>query len=282
MIAGTSARFGAEVARQSGLATDIARLQDQVSTQKRLGAPSDDPAGAARVGAIRQVQADDAAYLANTNIAAAVATRADSAMASLSASLDRATELLTRAASGTDNADGRAAAAVELRSLATDIGQLANTRDSRGVALFPDGEPLAVPIAPGVAVAPTVSRAALFGTTGTDGQPTDIAAMLAAAADAVGGVNGQAGASAALAAVTRTAAQVVQVRTDHGLRAARVDARADAIADTATSLKIERSGIEDTDIAAAISLITSKMTSLQAAQAVFAKINRQTLFDVLG
>ena len=283
MISGTSASVSA--ARFSALSGDIAKLQDQISSGKKLTQASDDPAGSIRVGVIRQVQADDAAYSANINSASALSTRADSAMGTLSSSLDRARELVTAAANGTANDDARAAAATELRSLAQDVGQLAQTKDSRGNALFPESAPSAIPIAPGVQVAATVSRSALFGVTGADGQPTDIAAMLNAAADAVSGTDQATRTTAsqsALTAIVGASSQVADVRADQGLRAARFDARSDAIASETTALATERSGIEDTDVDSAITLITSKMTTLQAAQAVFAKVNKQTLFDVLG
>lgn len=285
MISGTSARLSAEIARQGNLSSDIAKLQDQISTGKRLGQPSDDPAGSLRVGAIRQVQADDTAFAANVTTAAATATRADAAMSSLSTSLDRARELMTQASSGTANADARAAAAIELRSMALDVAQLAATRDTNGQPLFPEGQPLAVPIGPGVQVAPSVSRQTLFGVTNADGTTTDIAGMLNAAADALG-IAGDAARGAAtaasLSAIANTSTQVADVHAAQGLRAARIDARGDAMATEQTGLATERSGIEDTDISAAITLITAKMTTLQAAQAVFAKVSRQTLFNVLG
>ena len=284
MISGTRTRLSAEIARQTGLANDIARLQDQVSTGRRLVSPSDDPVGHARLTAIRQVQADDAAYGANINAGAATATRADNAMGSLSSTLDRAKELVTLAANGTTNADARAAAATELRSLAKDVAQLAQSKDSRGQALFPTEQPLAIPIGPGVQVAATVSRDTLFGFAKADGGATDIAAMLNAAADAATATDAPArtsGLAEALTGVEKAAAQAINVRADQGLRAARFDARADAIANDGVTLATERSGIEDTDYSAAIALITSKMTTLQAAQAVFAKVSKQTLFDVL-
>ena len=43
----------------------------------------------------------------------------------------------------------------------------------------------------------------------------------------------------------------------------------------------ERSGLEDTDIQAVIARLSSQQLSLQAAQAVFARVNENTLFDIL-
>ena len=49
MISGTRYRLTVEINRQAELARDIARSQAEVSTSKRILAPSDDPTGAARV-----------------------------------------------------------------------------------------------------------------------------------------------------------------------------------------------------------------------------------------
>lgn len=283
MISGTSARLSAGIALQSSLSNDIATLQAQVSTGKRLGQPSDDPLASTQVAVIRAAQADDAAYKGNVDAAAATATRADSAMSSLSSSLDQALELVTQAANGANSAEGRTAAAAQLRSLAASITQLSQTKDSNGQPLFSDGPAMAIPIAQGVQVAPTVSKSALLSLPNQDGTGADIPAMLNAAADAIAGAgNTSAAAQPFLSAIKTASDQVATLHADQGVRAAQIDARGDAIATDKTDLATRRSGLEDTDLSAAISLITSKMTSLQAAQAVFAKVNSRTLFDAIG
>ena len=285
MIAGTSARMSASVALQSSLQNDISTLSNQISTGKRLTQASDDPAAAAQVDVLRRTEADDATYKDNASAAAATATRADSAMTSLSTALTEAQTLLTQSATGTDNADGRAAAAAQLRSIAQSITQLSQQKDSNGQPLFPEGPALAVPIADGVQVAPSVSRATLFTTTDAQGNITNIADLLSAAADAMGGATSATAATVAgpfLSAVQAASANVTAVHSDQGVRAAQIDARQDAIASDQVNLASRRSDLEDTDIAAAMSTIATKMTSLQAAQAVFAKISSRSLFEALG
>jgi flagellar hook-associated protein 3 FlgL len=282
VIANTAARSAASTALQSALANDIARLQNQVDTGKRLSQPADDPVAAARVDAIRQVQSNDTAYLANADAASATATRADSAMSSVATALTQALQLATQSANGTGNADGRAAAAAQLRSLAQGITDVANQKDSNGQPLFPTGTANAVPIADGVTVAPTVSRATLLGT-GGDG--TDMVAMLNAAADAIGAADDTSAATATapyLSAIQAASDRLTTVQADQGVRAAAIDTHSAAIKTDQTDLATQRSGLEDADVASALSLIASKMTTLQAAQAVFAKVNSRTLFDALG
>ena len=285
MISGTSARFTAEVARQSALANDITTLQNQVSTGKKLAAPSDDPAGNARLDGIRREQADDAAYATNIDVVQATATRVDAAMTSLSASLDQARTLMTQASSGTYSADQRAMAAQQLRGIAGDIATLVAQKDTNGGPLFPDGNALAIPIGDGQQVQATVSKSALIGTTGADGKPSDMVAMLNDAAAALGisdNVARAAATGASLDAIGAAVGQVANLHGTQGIAAATIKARQDAIADAKPDLADARSAIEDTDVSEAISLITSKMTTLEAAQAVFAKVNAKSLFDVLG
>jgi len=280
MIGGTSARISAEIARQSALSRDIAKLQDQVSTGKKLATPSEDPAGNARLGAVRRAQSDDAAFADNVEVASAVATRADSAIGSLTTALDRARELAIAARSATYSANDRKIAAAELRGIAQDIAQIAAQKDSRGQPLFPEGEPLAIPIAPGTRVSATVSRDVLFGT-----GDTSLAGIVGATADALEIEDGDARTAAtatSLDAITAGSDRVAGLHGEQGVRAARIDARREALADKAVVLDDERKAIEGADVSAAITLITSKLNTLEASQAVFAKLNRQTLFDILG
>ena len=48
------------------------------------------------------------------------------------------------------------------------------------------------------------------------------------------------------------------------------------------ALKSERSNIEDTDVTEATPRMNAAILTLEAAQASFVRINRQTLFDLLG
>jgi flagellar hook-associated protein 3 FlgL len=279
MISG-STRISAEIARQSAMSRDIAKLQDQVSTGKRLTSPSEDPAGNAQLGAIRRTQADDATFAANSDAATATATRADSAMSALSTALDRVRELSVAARSATYSESDRKIAATELRGIADDIAQMANQKDPRGQPLFPEGQPIAFPIGEGTQVAATVSRADLFGS-GSD----SLSSIVSAAADALE-ISNPAARSAATAtsmdAIAAGSDRVAQVHGEHGVRAARIDSHRDALTDRAILLTDERNAIEGADVSGAIALITGKLNTLEAAQSVFARINRQNLFDILS
>ena len=52
MISGTRYRLDQEISRQLALSRDVAKAQTQLSTQKRIQSPSEDPVAAARISTI--------------------------------------------------------------------------------------------------------------------------------------------------------------------------------------------------------------------------------------
>jgi flagellar hook-associated protein 3 FlgL len=85
-----------------------------------------------------------------------------------------------------------------------------------------------------------------------------------------------------LDAIDAGAGHITQVRTDQGVRAARFDQAKDDLDSNGEDLAVERNGLESTDLTYALSEFQSKQTALQAAQTLFAKTNRSSLFDLLG
>jgi flagellar hook-associated protein 3 FlgL len=284
MISGTRYRLTMEINRQLSLGRDIALAQTRISTGKRIQAPSDDPVAAARISSIARVQASDAVWKSNVNLAAALAARADTTLKAAGSALDRATELMVEGANGTLSAQDRATIALELRSLAQELAGLKDATDSRGGRLFMSGVSLRIPVASGVALTAVGTREQVFETVATAGGPKDIAAIVAAAADALELAAPAARAAAVAASVDEVAAAVRHVSAARGQQGAlgnRVDQLLERQADSALQLEEERSGLESTDVTAAIARLQSHQLTLQAAQAVFSRVNATTLFDVL-
>ena len=272
MIGVTRSSLLAEVARQSGLGADIARAQVDISSQKRLQADSDDPVAAARVAVIRRDQANRAVWSANLAASATAASAADNALASVSNAVQHASELVTQAANGTLNDDNRATIAAELSGLVDEVAGYMAAKDSRGNPVFPDGAAIRVPVGEGRTLAATDTKSAVFGA---------LLATLRTAADAVAA--GQPGAiSASLPAVNAAGDGIASQRGLQGVRGQQIDAAQAAMQSGDIALAAERSGLEDTDLAATVTKLQAKLVTLQAAQAVFAQLNKQTLFDKLG
>lgn len=285
MISNTRYHLLSEITRQQKLAADIARAQSDLSNETRLQRASDDPAASARVADIRRTQANEAVWARNVDSASALATRADSTLKSVADALDRAREIVTLGRTGSYSENDRATFAIELRAMADEIAELAQTKDSRGQPLFPDGPSIAVPIGPGLFVSPSLSQDGVFTNLQTAAGPKDLAQILYDAADALeltDGVQRDAVTGAALDDIVGAVDSIALARGDQGVRAARLDSARERFANSSLILAEERSRLEDTDVTTTVAKLQAKQLSLEAAQAVFARINRQTLFDLLG
>ena len=285
MISSTRYHLSAEISRQQKLAAGIARAQADISNETRLQRPSDDPTAAARVAEIRRAQANETAWTRNIETASATATRADAALNTVATALDRARELMTGANSATYNTNDRKAMAIELRGIADEIAELAMSKDSRGQLLFPDGPSLAVPIGAGVYVAPSLSKDGMFTNLQTAAGPKDLAQIMRDAADAIELTDPaarDAASTASLNEIVGAVATTTVARAEQGVRAARLDSAREAFASSGLVNSEERGTLENTNIPETVAKLQAKQLSLEAAQAVFTRINRQTLFDLLG
>ena len=284
MISGTRYRLDQEINRQLALSRDIAAAQTQLSTQKRIQSPSEDPVAAARISSIGRAQANEAAWKSNLNLAAALADRADTALKAAGTAFDRVTELMTQGATGTLSDENRATIALELRSIANELTSLKDSKDSRGNALFMSGYSLRIPVQSGVQVIAVGTREEVFESAPTAGGPKDLAQIVSDAAAALEITDPTARKAAVAISVDEVKAAVDHVATQRGEQGAlanRVDQLLERQADTEVQMKEERSGLEDTDIQAVVARLSSQQLSLQAAQAVFARVNQNTLFDIL-
>jgi flagellar hook-associated protein 3 FlgL len=284
MISGTRYRLTMEIDRQTALSRDIARGQTEISTGKRIQAPSDDPVAAARIASIARSQANDTAFKSNLNLASALAARADTTLKSVGTALDRAGELMVQGANGTLSDADRATVALELRSIATDIASLKDTKDTRGGQLFMSGGALRIPVASGVSLEAVGTREDVFESVPTSSGPQDLAAIVSAAADALSLATPAARAAAVATSsdeVQAAVAHVANARGAQGALGSRIDQLLDRQADAKLQRDEERSNLESTDVTAAIARLQSQQLTLQAAQAVFSRINATTLFDIL-
>lgn len=277
MISGTRFLLNVEIARQRRLAEDIARGQVEISTHKKILAPSDDPIGAARVAEITRSQGNEATWLRNVETASALASLSDTRLASLVDSLDQAKELMIKANSGTVSAADRTIIAAALRGIAEEVAALRDTRDSRGEPLFRANGALEVPVSPGLRIAPVPTRNSIFDA------PADLIAIINAAASAA--VEPDATRAAAvgtsLTDLEAAAAQVITARADQGIRADRLDEVKERLENSKIDLIEQKFAIEGADIAEVIARTEARMTSLQAAQAIFARMNKSSLFDLI-
>lgn len=276
MINAVGNRMTREIARQTKLADALERTQIQISTGKRLQRMSDDPVAARRIQTIGTAQASMASWSTNVRMAEAQVSQAGGVLKTTSDLLVRARELALAAANGTAGPADRATIAAELNAIADQIDGLAATRDSNGEPLFASGAARVIRFDADISFAPVPSAADTFviGGNSLSTSLRDIGAAIAASDMAAIGVG----------------LDTLAVATDHianrnaaiGLSGGRLERIGDALEARGIEVADERSSVEDTDLSVAIAQLNAQDLTLGAAQAAFAKINRQTLFDLLS
>lgn len=276
MINATGNRMNREIARQSRLALDVAQTQIQVSTGKRLQRASDDPIASARVAALRTTQANAVAWGGNINVARTLTAQADGVLKSASDLLGRAKELTLSASNGTLAAADRASISLELSAIADELDELGATESSLGEPLFATGSARLMRFDGDALFAPVPARAALF-----DSGGQSAAQHVRVAASAIGSGN-SATIATSLTALDGAIDQMATAQAQIGINAARLERLAEVHAEKGISIAAERSSLEDTDLTTAIAKLNAQTITLEAAQAAFARINRRTLFDILG
>ncbi len=281
MISGTRYQLQREVNRQLRLATEIARTQAQISTGKRLLAPSDDPVAAARISELNRAEADQAAWRSNLDGAAAAASNAEGVLDGLVTAFDRVNELMLSVSNGTLSAANREAIALELESIAEEVATLRGSRDTRGQPLFPPAAAaIRIPVGPDLHIAAVASREAVFDTIATPAGTSSLTAILGAAVAAVRGGN-PAAIAASLGATNAASGHAISAHAQQGSRGARIDALIERFETAEVARGDERARVEGADVPELVARIQTQQLSLDAAQAVFARINRSTLFDLL-
>ena len=296
MTIATSLFYDRATAAMTSLTARADTLNTQISTGKKLAAPSDDALAYSRLRGLATQTANGDAYAGNLKVAASTLSTADTTLTSIRAQVTRAQELAVQANNGTLSDDNRRAIGQELAGIAQTLTSLANTTDANGQPLFGDtgggvgltvaadgsrsfasGTAPTVPIGDGQSVATSVTAGAVFSFGGTD--TIKVIADFAATLNA-GGTPGTAG-SDAITALATGAAQIDTAQASVGARAARVELEQSSQTAAATERESLRSGLEDTDVTAAITELQKTMTTLQATQASFSKLSALSLFDYL-
>lgn len=282
----TNSSLTAEINRQQALAQQIAQLQSDISTQKKVNVASDDPAAAARIAVINRTQADQAVYSTNINTASAVATAVDTNLASVTTSLTQLKEIMLQASNGTMSDSDRASAVTQLKSIQSQIASYAATTDSSGNAIFSKSTPIQIPISAGQTVAASDSYDEVFGgVTLKDGSTTSIDDIVNGAISALQTTDATARSAAvatSLTSIDAASTHISSAQSDIGIRETQLNNATESLATSKINLSDERSGLEDTDLTAAAAQLSQKMTVLSAAQSVLAELSKTSLFDKLG
>jgi flagellar hook-associated protein 3 FlgL len=132
----TSSMFEANVSRINDTQSSLAKLQQQISTGKRLLTPADDPLGAAKALDLNQGQALNTQYTQNRSSAKDALNLQEGALQSVTDLLQDVRTQVVAAGSGSLDDASRKYIATDLRSRLQELTSLANSRDGVGNYVF--------------------------------------------------------------------------------------------------------------------------------------------------
>ncbi len=276
-----------EINRQQALEAQIAQLQTDISSGVKVHVASDDPQAAARIAQIGRQQSDEGVYATNVKQGQAITSLIDTNLGGVQNALVQAKTLMLQASNGTMSPSDRQAAITQLQGIQQDLQNFSQQTDSSGNALFvKNGQPTQIPIGSNTTVAAADSYDDVFGSVTISkgskaGNSVSIDSIISDAISSLQSGNTQAMQDAG-SEIDDAATHISMAQSDLGVREGRFNTASDSLATSATDLKAERSGLEDTDATAAYAEMSSKMTILNAAQSVLASLNKVSLFDKIN
>ena len=280
MVAISRQTVADEIRRQQAMTQEIAKAQIAVSTGKKLSAPSDDVHSWVEISEIGKLQASYAAWTGNVNYGESRAEKAQTNLDQVNNLMTRAKELMVQAVSTSTGEAGRAAIVEELGSIRETLSELLNETDYQGIPVFDDTTTIKIPVGRGIQLEAVGTRQSVSEGIDVNGTGMSLDDILAAAITAVQ-TGDETIRTSALAAIETGLDHVIGEQAKQGIRSERLSAMAERVADIALTLRERRSGLEDTDLTETISMMQQKLLTLEAAQAAFARINQQSLFDLL-
>jgi flagellar hook-associated protein 3 FlgL len=270
-----------------GALTRTQRLQNELSSGRRVSTPGDDPSAAGTSMKLRSQRRADEQYLRNIEDASGRLNVTDDALTQISDRIRRARDLVVSAGNGTINPQGLAAIGSELAAIKGEVTDLYNTRwldrpvfggttpgtvaiDATGTYVGDD-----VPIQARI----TRDAAVRVDTSGTSAGANTLPALLAQAAGDVS--TNPAGVAADLSALDAELSKVLQTLGDVGARSARLETAKTNIDSERLSFAARISENEDVDLPVTIMNLQSQQVAYQTALGAAAKVLQTSLVDFL-
>ncbi|EUJ10713.1 flagellar hook-associated protein 3 [Methylophilaceae bacterium 11] len=300
----TNTLFDSGIQKITGLQSDQARLQGQISTGKRFTTPSDDPVAAARVLEISQQKEMNATY-------ANVRTVAKTNLETIEANLTNITNLMVAAQSTLVGAGNGAYSNLERSFVATDLKNslealvgMANGKDAYGNYLFSGFKSETAPFTANTTGATyngdsnvqqlqvdsqrlmdvSVSGSQLFLANGNDVFATlnDIVNLLnTPITDATTQANFSNGLATAITKMQSSVDNIMNVRASVGSKLNELDNLDISGQDRDLQYASSLSDIQDLDYAEALSEFSKNQTIMEAAQKSFSSTAQLSLFDFI-
>lgn len=132
----TNTMYDVGSARISELQSDLAKMNQQASSTRRIMTPEDDPVGAARALVVTQAQSVNEQFGINRRNAQSALNAEVGALQSITTLLQSAQDNVVHAGNGTLTDTDRGYLAIELRGRYEELLGLANTKDGTGNTVF--------------------------------------------------------------------------------------------------------------------------------------------------
>jgi flagellar hook-associated protein 3 FlgL len=275
-------------------------LQQQIGSGQRLSRSSDDPVAAARLRTLARGERLATIDQHNSDQARTDLRLTDNALGSVANAIIQAQELAMAAASGTQNADQRAAIGRAVESVQQALLIVANGRNGNGFALFGGQSAGAAyedtgasidyvgtatvelaDLGDGQSIAPSLIGPEVFEVE-VGGVTTDLFAILGTLAAELQGVGDGAGAARdALDGLGAALSKVTTAQTVIGARLSWVELMDDRREATGELVAEEQAAIGGADLATTMTRLQEVMTVLEASQASFVRLANLSLFDML-
>lgn len=280
MVGITNKTLLAEIRRQQSLSQDIVNGQTAISTGKTLNKPSDNALAWVQVSDIGRAQAQQAAWQSNISTGTTRATTAESNLEEINNLMTRAQELMTSARNGSLGDSAKTAIVEEMKTIRTTVSSLLNQQDYNGVPVFDDGQSVLVPVSRGLNLAVVGTRQEVSEGIDVNGTSMTLDDIIGQSITALqSGTDSDV--AAGLDAIKAGQNHIVLEQTKQGVRSDRLDVIGTRLTNIDLDLTERRGDLESTDLQEVISSVSAKLLQLNAAQSAFARINQQTLFDLI-
>ncbi|MGW9271112.1 flagellar hook-associated protein FlgL [Microbacterium sp. NPDC055599] len=270
--------------------SELARLQDQATSQKAFAAPSDDPTAAAATLALHAEQRRTEQYARNIDDGLAWVTAADSAITASTSLLSRVRDLTAQGANdGALDATAKEALAVELEGIRGELLAQANTRllgrsvfagTSDTAAFAADysysgvaGSEVTRRVSDAASVRVDTDGAAVFGA----GDDSVFALVDRIVADLRSGTN----VGPRLGDIDDRRTAMLGVQGSVGTRQSQIERAKEAAVQNSVSLESRRAAVEDVDSVEVLIRLQAQELVYRSALAVNARVLQPSLMDFL-
>lgn len=300
MRVSTSTLYGQGVRSMLQQQAGMFRLQQQLSSGKRIMTPSDDPIGAARAHELAQSISLNTQYTDNRHRAADSLQQVDSTLGSVSNLIQSVRTMAVAAGNPAFSDSERQMMATELRGHFDELLGLANTRDEQGNYLFSgfqgntkpfeqtggsvtyqgdQGQRL-IQVSSSRQLPVSETGEAIFGPDGSNIFQT-IDGFIGALETSSGGTVLSGAVGTVLQDLDSALDNVLTKRAAVGSRLQEIDALQQIGEDTAIQYEQSLSRLQDLDFAQAISDMVRQQALLEAAQKSFTRVSGLSLFNLI-